>query len=119
MLTNTVVLGAVRDEVGWVGWLYSIGNSEGRVVWLGRGCSDCLWGVECSNEEGGSRAKGGPSPSPHQAHQPHSKGQDGADLCSGRMGILGGAWWHSVCSRVVVQLQDVESFPSIATRWPQ
>lgn len=35
MLTNTAVLGAVRDEVGWVGWLYSIGSSEGRVVWLG------------------------------------------------------------------------------------
>lgn len=82
-------VGSRRDEVGWASWLHAAGNGEsGGVVGAvsSSGYSDCLWGVGYFNE-GGSRASGGLSPLPTRPTHPHSKAQDGADLCSGRTEI--------------------------------
>lgn len=52
--------------------LYWQWGRKGGVVgaMFSSGCSSCLWGVECFNEEGGSRASEELSPSPHRAHRP-------------------------------------------------
>ena len=90
--TNTVVLEVVRDEVGWVGWLYSagVGVKQGVVGTLfSSRCSGCLWWVPLGCgvfiEEARSRASRGLSPLSSRPASP--TGQVSARLCSGRMEI--------------------------------
>lgn len=90
--TNTVVLEVVRDEVGWIGWLYSagVGVKQGVVGTLfSSRCSGCLWWVPLGCgvfiEEARSRASRGLSPLSSRPASP--TGQVSASLCSGRMEI--------------------------------
>lgn len=70
----------------------SVGNREGRVVWLGRWLAvDApaafgLWSVSGRRQE--EEPVDGPPHSPPRPPAPYSKGQDGADLCHGRMVVV-------------------------------